>query len=118
MDYEKKLLNKRIINPETGCWNWTGSTNPSGYGQLNDKGRLIRVHRVAAHIWKGLDLNDSKTCVLHKCDNKKCYNPEHLYLGTKKDNSRDYHESLRKQGRFIQNWFTKAKNDSSITRRN
>jgi hypothetical protein len=53
------------------------------------------VHRLAAHLWLGLDL-DSRVCVLHRCDNPPCFNPDHLFLGTQSDNLRD---SISK-GRF------------------
>jgi len=100
---ESRLLKYRRIDNVTGCWNWTGSTQ-NGYGQLNDKGRVFRVNRLAAHFWLGFDIESDKL-ILHKCDNKKCFNPEHLYIGDKGDNSKDYHASLKAQGRVIKDWF-------------
>jgi hypothetical protein len=50
--------------------------------------RNVRVHRVAAHLWLDFDL-DSPLCVLHRCDVPRCFNPEHLFVGTQKDNTND-----------------------------
>ena len=84
---EKHLLEARIIIPETGCWE--SNLEPSSlYGRIVIKRRRISVHRLAAHIFLGLDLN-SDVWVLHKCDNKRCFNPDHLFLGHPQDNSTD-----------------------------
>jgi hypothetical protein len=78
---------KRI---ESGCVLWLGATSAgTGYGKvrLSNPRRLVGAHRLAwelAHcpIPDGL-------CVLHRCDVRTCVNPDHLYLGTKRDNARD-----------------------------
>lgn len=81
--YEKFV----IKNPE-GCWDWSGCCpeNP-GYGQFRSNMKIYRAHRASwaihfGEIPKGM-------LVLHKCDNRRCSNPEHLFLGTKKDNTHD-----------------------------
>lgn len=85
-----KLLEKRRIT-EHGCWEWTGrrqNKKNSNYGQLFFAGKIHSVHRVAAIIW--LDFVPSEgACVLHSCDNPPCFNPEHLYVGTLAQNSKD-----------------------------
>lgn len=73
----------------TGCWNWIWHAQTDGYASGWWYGREIKVSRLAAKVWLGLTLSDSSVHVLHKCDNRKCYNPEHLYLGTHTDNTRD-----------------------------
>jgi hypothetical protein len=80
------------------CWPWPGSLNPkTGYGQLSDwrngKRRLLTAHRVArAAFGGGVPAGLS---VLHRCDNRACFNPEHLFLGSQSDNMRDMMEKGR-----------------------
>jgi hypothetical protein len=76
-----------------GCWVWTGVTSPKGYG-LARAGRKRRVpaHRLAYVLANGpmpLFTNGKLTCVLHHCDNPPCCNPEHLFLGSNRDNIDD-----------------------------
>ena len=73
--------------PETGCWLWERATTHNGYGQISIGGKIMIAHRYSwelhgGHIPDGL-------CVLHKCDVRCCVNPDHLWLGTQKDNSQD-----------------------------
>lgn len=69
------------------CWNWTGPVNSSGYGSLGFKGRKEGVHRISYEVAYGPF--DRKMFVLHRCDNPRCVNPAHLFLGTQKDNMQD-----------------------------
>ena len=74
---------------QDGCWNWTGAVTQHGYGRMSYRNHVYRTHRLAAHLWLGLDLNDSETAVCHTCDNPPCFNPDHLYLGSQKENVQD-----------------------------
>ncbi len=101
-----------IVNPESGCWEWTASLDKKGYGQIYD-GNNSRI----AHRWIYLYLNpetDRSLVICHKCDNPKCVNPDHLWAGTQRDN---IHDSLAK-GRMNQgssSHFSKL-TDTDVTR--
>jgi hypothetical protein len=91
-----RIESRSIPEPNSGCWIWLGSIDHWGYGQI----RICRAdqqalglkgtqaaHRMSWVCYRG-DIPDG-LCVLHSCDNTVCVNPEHLWLGTLKDNSRD-----------------------------
>lgn len=96
----------RVVS--SGCWEWTGSLNTSGYGHLRVNGRLIIASRYAWERAHGPIPEGA--CVLHTCDNRKCVNPKHLYLGTHKQNARDRSERGRDGG-------TKRSGDQNILKR-
>ena len=79
---------KFIANPDNGCWEWQFFKNKKGYGMFQlSKYKATLAHRTAYKLYVG-EFDDS-LCVLHKCDNPKCVNPEHLFLGTREDNNKD-----------------------------
>jgi hypothetical protein len=87
-DLESKLWARTEVDKTTGCYLFAG-TNQRGHGQLRYDGRSHGVHRLSAMLYLGLNLNDSKAQANHKCPNKNCWNPEHLYIGTQSDNILD-----------------------------
>lgn len=91
----------KVRKQEDGCWIWTGAVYSNGYGTVfgvgpppRKKKRRTQAHRFAYQLLVGEI--PSELLVLHKCDVRLCVNPEHLFLGTHKDNTQD---CIRK-GRF------------------
>lgn len=71
---------------EDACWLWIGWTTRSGYGAVRNNGKRDYAHRVAWEKHHGYTEIPNGLFVMHKCGNKACCNPEHLYLS---DNKRD-----------------------------
>lgn len=69
------------------CWEWLAFCDKDGYGKCNFNRQSKLVHRIVWELINGLIPNGLS--VLHKCDNPRCCNPEHLFLGTHLDNNRD-----------------------------
>jgi hypothetical protein len=83
----KEAFWDRVVKTEY-CWDWIGPKMPFGYGHFYINATRKYAHRFSFEIHnsitipKGLQIN-------HNCDNPSCVNPEHLYIGTQKDNIRD-----------------------------
>ncbi len=78
----EKLL-KKVRVKEDGCWNFTGAINKAGYGAIGYKNKVWTAHRLSwlfhnGEIAPGMN-------VIHRCRNRRCCNPAHLFLGTAKD---------------------------------
>lgn len=89
----KERFPKRICKTET-CWLWTGNKDTNGYGHLTINHKTCLSHRVSFELFKH-PIPDG-LWVLHKCDNPSCVNPDHLFLGTPKDNTQDMIKKGRK----------------------
>ena len=86
-----KTLNDRffekVVIRESGCHEWIAGCSANGYGAFQKDGASHGAHRVAYEIAFG-QIPDG-LCVCHTCDNPRCCNPAHLFLGTDKDNATD-----------------------------
>lgn len=82
------------VTKSDNCWEWGATILDSGYGQVWAWGKRRRAHRVSWQLVHASPLGDNDL-VLHRCDNRKCVRPEHLYVGTHEENMRDRSERDR-----------------------
>lgn len=92
----KRFFDKTYPEPNTGCWLWGGDYYTTGYGIISSSGKSTSAHRFSYSMFKG---SPHGNYVLHKCDVRGCVNPDHLFLGTQKDNIQD----MIKKGRRVGN---------------
>lgn len=83
----ERFWKKVPARPEEGCWEWSASTKPFGYGQLAVNNRPAYAHRISYEIHYGPI--PEGMFVRHTCDNPLCVRPTHLIVGTQLDNMKD-----------------------------
>lgn len=108
LDIIKRFWSK--VDKTGDCWIWTASKNYGGYGyfgiSIGGKPKVYKAHRIA-YILGNKKLVPKGTLVCHTCDNPSCVNPDHLFIGTDRDNTNDKMKKNR-QSRMLS-----ARNPSS-----
>lgn len=97
-DFLMRFYSKLHYDPETDCHEWTRAVSLNGYGKFGvRKGFVICAHRLAWLLACGPVRDGLLIC--HRCDNRICCNPDHMFLGTHADNANDAAQKGRLRGR-------------------
>lgn len=92
---------KYKVNAKTGCHEWHAGLTKCGYGQFRVDGKVMKAHRVSWMLFCGEIPGGMFVC--HRCDNPRCVNPDHLFVGSQSDNMAD----MKVKGRgFVQSGVT------------
>lgn len=90
----KEYIERSIMRSESGCWLWQRAKQGRGYGVLQVGTKTMQAHRFAYQ--ELVEPIPAGLFVLHRCDQPLCVNPQHLYLGTDKENLADQYARNRR----------------------
>jgi hypothetical protein len=112
MQYSRDWRDLAIPEPMSGCWLWEGQIDGRGYAKQIIDNKHVQVHRRA---WAEVNGPIPRGMVIcHRCDNKLCVNPEHLFCGTASDNMQD----MSRKGRGRKATITHCHNGHEYTPEN
>jgi DNA-directed RNA polymerase specialized sigma24 family protein len=83
------------VNRTPDCWTWTGAANRTGYGSVRRRPHMYAAHRLSYEFAYGPI--PEGLWVLHRCDNPPCVRPDHLFLGTQRENNEDCSRKQRRR---------------------
>lgn len=109
---KKRFIAKVNKDTESGCWEWTAGCDREGYGLFKYKRATRRASRISWILYRGEIPND--LWILHKCDNRLCVKPSHLFLGTPSDNSLDREKKGRGRDLVGENNGYSKLNDATV----
>ena len=107
------------VDKGISCWEWKSCLNNTGYGRFRNPLLATRQKRVFAHRFSWEIANGAVPegmLVLHKCDNPKCVRPDHLFLGTYKENAADCVKKGRHQATVNPGCYLRGEEMSRILR--
>ena len=111
MMYDEKTVERfvaKFFEAPSGCWEWLGAKygkrrGKARYGVMKVKKKMIPAHRLSWELHNGTEI-PAGLLVCHSCDNPGCVNPDHLWLGTDRDNTMDAINKGRIIPVYMQRW--------------
>lgn len=99
----RERFEQYIFYSPDGCWYWLAAYNNKGYGLFWFNNKLVSAHRMSHELYLG-PIPDGLH-ILHKCDNPKCVNPDHFFLGSYQENSDDkMRKGRQKKNKGVEMW--------------